>query len=348
MSKNPGLTICGENVAKGEFKTLMLPMPQLYDCTPLSMPVHVLCGKQTGPTLCLTAAIHGDEINGVEIIRRLLRKKLIKKLKGNLIAIPIVNVYGFLYQNRYLLDRRDLNRSFPGSPKGSLAARLAHLLVSEIISKATHVIDLHAGSLNRTNLPQIRANLENPEICAMALAFHTPIILHAILRDKSLREYANENNIPLLVYEAGESSRFDEISIKLGVSGILRVMRKLEMLPQLKKPGKKSQTEFSNSSFWVRAPKSGLFILHKKLGKHVNKDDLLGTIGDPSSFSAENDEKIYAPLAGIIIGCSNAPLVHEGAALFHIACFEEPHRIEQHIEKIQAIYDDNDTEIENE
>ena len=229
--------IINEAVVKpGERTTILLPMPKLYDWTPMSMPVHVINGEKSGPTVCVTAAIHGDEVNGVEIVRRLLKKTIINKIAGALIAVPIVNVYGFLHQTRYLMDRRDLNRSFPGSKKGSLAARLAYLVVEELLSKSTHCIDLHAGSMHRINLPQIRANLDSPEALTLAKSFNAPVILHAELRDKSLREYANDISMPCLLYESGESLRFDEVSIRTGVHGILNVMQALKML-------KKTQTK---------------------------------------------------------------------------------------------------------
>ena len=196
MTKNISqLIINGNIINPGEHTTVMLPMPKLYDWTPLSMPVHIFRGKTVGPTLCITAAIHGDEVNGIEIVRRLLKKPALNQISGTLIAIPIVNIYGFLYQDRYLMDRRDLNRAFPGSQKGSLAARLAHLITSEIISKSTHIIDLHAGSLHRLNFPQIRVNVDLPETNDLANAFNAPVILHAALRDGSMRQYANDYDL---------------------------------------------------------------------------------------------------------------------------------------------------------
>ena len=197
--------VIGEDKIKpGERKTIFFPMPKLYDWTPMSLPIHVICGAEDGPTLCITAAIHGDEINGVEIIRRLLKKNGLKHIKGNIIAIPIVNVYGFLYQKRYLMDRRDLNRSFPGTSKGSLASILAEVISNQILSQSTHVIDLHTGSNHRFNLPQIRTNLDMPGLEELALAFNVPVVLHSTFRDGSMREYANEKGIPFLCYEGGE------------------------------------------------------------------------------------------------------------------------------------------------
>ncbi|EDN66333.1 Succinylglutamate desuccinylase/aspartoacylase [Beggiatoa sp. PS] len=216
-----------------------LPVADLYTHTPLSLPVQVINGKKKGPRLFVSAAIHGDELNGVEIIRRLLMRSALRKLQGTLIAIPIVNIYGLLNHSRYLPDRRDLNRSFPGSEQGSLAARLAHQFMTKIVAHCTHGIDLHTGALHRANLPQIRANLDVPETEDLARAFGVPVILNSTLRDGSLREAAAERGIPMLLYEAGEALRFDELSIRAGVRGIIAVMRTLGMLP----PSRRKKTE---------------------------------------------------------------------------------------------------------
>lgn len=336
------LTINNQTILPGEHATVMLPMPKLYDWTPMSMPVHVFRGKTPGPTLCITSAIHGDEVNGIEIVRRLLKKSVLKKISGTLIAIPIVNIYGFLYQDRYLMDRRDLNRSFPGSQKGSLASRLAHMITSEIISKSTHIIDLHAGSLHRSNLPQIRANVDLPETKNLAQAFNAPVILHAALRDGSLRQYANDNGKPFLLYESGESLRFDELSIRAGVNGILGVMQELAMLPVKKNISKKIIPTVARSSYWVRASTSGILRPLKALGKKIKKGEVLAKICNPTT-TQEND--LRSPLAGIIIGRSNLPMVHEGAALFHIACFEELTLVEEQIESLHESHGHNSDNI---
>lgn len=332
------LKISGQIIKPGERKTVMLKMPKLYDWTPLRMPVHVVRGTKPGPVVLVSAAIHGDEINGIEIIWRLLKKPVLKKLSGTLIAIPIVNVYGFLYQDRYLMDRRDLNRAFPGSKKGSLAGRLAHLLTSEIISQCTHVIDLHTGSLHRGNLPQIRANTDCPQTAQLASAFNAPVILHASLRDGSMRQYASERGIPFLLYEAGESLRFDELSIKSGVKGILNVMSALGMLGQQKIPGKRITPMIARSSYWIRAPISGILRPNKILGKKVKKGELLAKIGSPIS---DDEHEILSPFSGIIIGMSHLPMAHAGAAVFHIACFEEPVVVAEQIESLQEYYGEN-------
>lgn len=332
---NNAISIYGQSVNPGERKTIQLPMPKLYDWTPMTMPVHVLHGKQSGPVLCITSAIHGDEIIGIEVIRRLLKKTLLKKLIGTIIAVPIVNVYGFLYQNRYLMDRRDLNRSFPGSKSGSLAARLADLVTSELITHATHCIDLHTGSLHRSNLPHIRADLSFPGIKPLAKAFNVPVILHSEMRDGSLREYADNQGIPFLLFEAGESLRFDELSIRSGVNGILNIMHKLKMVTLKKQPLKALSPSFAYSSFWIRAPISGVLGPHKPLGKKVKTGDTIAIIANPAGT---HEYKLKSPDSGIIIGKSNLPLVHEGAALFHVASVKKPSDVADQIETLQEYY----------
>lgn len=208
-----------QRVSPGQRALIDLALPKLNSHTRLSMPVHVVHGKRDGPRLFVSAAVHGDELNGIEIIRRLLDVKSLNRLAGTLVAVPVVNVYGLIHQSRYLPDRRDLNRSFPGSAQGSLAARVAHLLIDEIVRHCTHGIDLHTGAIHRTNLPQIRANLDDPETERLARAFGVPVLINATVRDGSLREAAAELGIPMLLYEAGEGLRFDEVCIRAGQLG---------------------------------------------------------------------------------------------------------------------------------
>ena len=302
----------------------------------MTIPVHIISGKTSGPRLFISAAIHGDEINGVEIIRRLLKLPALKKLRGTIIAVPIVNVHGFINHSRYLPDRRDLNRSFPGSEKGPLASRLANIFMQEIVSKSTHGIDLHTGAIHRSNLPQIRANLDDEETEKLARAFNVPVIISSNLRDGSLRESANEYGIPMLLYEAGEALRFDEVSIRAGVDGIMNVMRTLEMLPVKHSRRKKTiESVVARSSSWVRAPDSGIFRAMVPLGGRVKKDTLLGVVADP--FGAE-DVQIFTPYSGIVIGRTNLPLVNEGDALYHIARFEDIHAVEAKVDEFHDEY----------
>jgi uncharacterized protein len=328
------ISINGEEIMPGESRVMMLPMPKLYNWTPMHMPVHVIRGKQPGPTLCVTAAIHGDEVNGVEIIRRLLQKKVLKKLKGSLIAAPIVNLYGFLNQDRYLMDRRDLNRSFPGSSRGSLAGRLAHLIMKDLVADSTHLIDLHTGSLHRSNLPQIRANLAKKEVRKLAKVFNAPVMLHSKERDGSFRQAANDLKMPCLLYEAGEALRLDELAIQIGLKGILNVMVELEMLPESAKFAPKVPPVLARDSLWVRAHNSGIVSVHKGLGARVKKGDTLAIIANPVGGE---EYPVFSPIDGLIIGRNNLPLAHDGAALFHIASFERLHHAAKKIEYMHSV-----------
>ena len=253
-----------------------------------------------------------------------------------------MNVYGFLYQQRCLIDRRDLNRSFPGSAKGSLAAILANILSQHILSQATHVIDLHTGSNHRFNLPQIRANLDMPGIEELALTFNVPVILHSLFRDGSMREYANGQNIPFLLYEGGEALRFDELSIRTGLNGILSVMGALKMIAPSKYKVKKCIPTISRNSYWLRAPISGILKPIKKAGNRISKGQVIAVIAHPTS---DEEYKLYSPLSGIIIGDNRLPLVHAGQALFHIASFEKLNVVEEQLENIQEAYNLTDDDL---
>ena len=300
------------------------------------MPVKVICGKRSGPTLFVSAAIHGDELNGVEIIRRMLKRKLLRSIRGTLIAVPIVNVHGFLDQSRYLPDRRDLNRSFPGSAKGSIAARMANTFVEEIVAKAEYGIDLHTGAINRSNLPQIRADLGDERNLELAKVFGTPVVVGSSIRDGSLRQCAAERGFPMLVYEAGEALRFDELSIRAGLRGVFKIIRHLGMLPAVK-AGKQITPVIADTTSWVRAPASGIISHKAKLGTRVVEGQSLAVVGDPLGAA---ETSIIAPFDGIVIGRSNLPLAHEGDALFNVAAFKSVSRAEDKVEQFAASHAD--------
>ncbi|WP_448213770.1 succinylglutamate desuccinylase/aspartoacylase family protein [Colwellia sp. MEBiC06753] len=323
------VTIAGVSVKPGETKQLELPVARLYTDTEISMPIHVQRGKREGPTLFISAAIHGDELNGVEIIHRIIKSKALKSLKGTLVAVPIVNVYGVLSQSRYMPDRRDLNRSFPGSEKSSLAGRVANLFLTEIVSQCDYGIDLHTGAIHRSNLPQIRANLDEANVLELAEAFGVPVVLNANIRDGSLRQSASEEGTPVLLYEAGEALRFDELSIQAGVKGIINVMRKLGMLPATRSKKEQVLPFIAKKSSWQRASASGLVKDKKKLGEQVGKNDVLAEICDPFGNVIS---QLKAKFSGIIIGKQNIPLVQEGEAMFHIAYFEDHDEVVENIE----------------
>ena len=332
MTTNKSITIGQTEVLPGQRVNINLPVTDLYTSTPLSMPVQVICGRKAGPTLFVSAAVHGDELNGVEIIRRLLQRKGLRSLQGTLIAVPIVNVQGFLNQSRYLPDRRDLNRSFPGSAKGSVAARLANKFLHHVVSKADYGIDLHTGAINRFNLPQIRGNLDDAKTLELAQVFGVPVILNANILDGSLRACAEEYHVPMLIYEAGEALRFDEISICAGLRGIVSVMQHIGMLTGVQQI-RRSKPVLARSTSWVRAPASGIVSDQVKLGSKVVKGQRLATISDPLG---DEEESAMATFDGIVIGRSNLPLAHEGDALFNVAAFESVPRAEDRVEAFTA------------
>lgn len=323
------LTIGGVAILPGESKKIDLPVVRLYTDTEVKMPVYVKRSRKDGPVIFVSAAVHGDELNGVEIIRRLIRRRSLKLTKGTLIFVPMVNVYGVLNQSRYMPDRRDLNRVFPGSARGSLAGRLAHIFLSEIVSKCDYGIDLHTGAIHRSNLPQVRANLDDAETREMAKVFGVPVLLNSNLRDGSLRESAVEHGVKILLYEAGEALRFDELSIRAGEKGVLNVLAHLGMIAKRKSSNKKITPFIAYSSSWVRAVTSGF--VHDKVqnGDQVTKGQVLAEIGD--SFG-EVQSEVLASREGIIIGKQNIPLVQEGDAMFHIAYFKVSDDVAENIE----------------
>ena len=310
------VSIAGSKIRPGQQATIHIPVARLYTHTEMTMPIHVIHGLKEGPCLFISAAIHGDEINGTEIIRRLLKLKKIKKLKGTLIAVPVVNVYGFLKQSRYSPDRRDLNRFFPGSEKGSLTSQLANIFMDEIVSHSTHGIDLHAGSNHRTNFPQIRVNIEDPDTLRLAEAFRVPVIINAKIRDGSLRQAVAEKNIPFVLYEAGEALRFDEIAIRAGIRGILSVMETIGMLRRSRARKTIIEPLITSTTTWLRAPASGILHMNVPLGARVGKNKKVGVIADPFGL---HEMAIESPVSGVVIGRLNLPLVHQGDAVIHIA-----------------------------
>lgn len=308
------VVIGGEAVAPGERRTVSIPISDLATHTQMTMPVHVIRGKRPGPRLFICAALHGDELNGVEIIRRILKLSALKGLRGTLVAVPIVNVFGFLALQRYLPDRRDLNRSFPGFAKGSMAGRTAHAFLKEVVAGSTHGIDLHTGAIHRSNFPQIRANLDDPEVERLAHSFGVPVTLNASFRTGSLRKAAADLGVHVLVYEAGEALRFDEDSIRAGVKGVTRVMRAIGMLRSSGKAARRESIVL-RSSHWVRSPNAGVFRPTVPLGHHVEAGEIVGYISDPVG---ETEVAIESAHRGVVIGRTNLPIVNEGDALFNV------------------------------
>jgi predicted deacylase len=295
----PSFEIGPIRVRPGQVKSVSLPITR----------------REDGPTVWVDAAIHGDEAVGVEVVRQVLAELDPKTMRGTLIAVPIVNVLGFMTGDRYLPDRRDLNRSFPGSARGSLASRIAHLMMTEVVAKCEVGIDLHTGSDRRTNLPQIRADLEDPRTRELAEAFAAPVMLHARIRDGSLRAAAREAGATVLLYEAGEAWRMDGWAIEAGVRGVRRVLAALGMTDALEEdPPTPSQPSFKSS--WVRARGTGMLHLEVALGEHVSEGQRLGGLFD--SFG-KRVRLVHAERSGVVIGRTEAPVVNSGDAVVHVA-----------------------------
>jgi predicted deacylase len=331
----PKLRIGEFDILPGETRKIELPVAKLYTDADVSLPVHIIRAKKPGPTMFISAAVHGDELNGIEIIRRLITQNKLKLTCGTLIAVPMVNVYGVVNQSRYMPDRRDLNRCFPGSAKGSLAGRVAHIFLNEIVKHCNYGIDLHTGAIHRSNLPQIRANMSDAETKELAEVFGVPVILNSNLVDGSLREAAVRNKTKVLLYEAGEALRFDEFSIRAGMKGILNVLAHLGMVRKSRVSKKRVLPFVANGSQWVRANASGIVHNLVNLGDQITKGQSLAEIGSPYGDILG---VVTASRSGILIGKQNIPLVQEGEAMFHVAYFsEDDEDIADHIESVQEL-----------
>ncbi|WP_448564346.1 succinylglutamate desuccinylase/aspartoacylase family protein [Thalassotalea ganghwensis] len=322
-------------ILPGEQRKIELPVAKLYTDADVSIPVHITRAKKPGPTVFISAAVHGDELNGLEIIRRLIGQKQFKLTHGTLICVAMVNVYGVINQSRYMPDRRDLNRCFPGSPKGSLAGRVAHIFLQEIVSHCDYGIDLHTGAIHRSNLPQIRANMTDEQTKELAEVFGAPVILNSNLVDGSLRESAVKRGTKVLLYEAGEALRFDEFSIRVGIRGIHHVLQYLGMVRKSRTKRKVQEPFVANGSQWLRATASGIFHSRVQLGDQISKGQVLAEIGSPYG---DIIDVVKASRPGILIGKQNIPLVQEGEAMFHVAYFtEDEENIAEHIETVQEL-----------
>jgi len=340
------LMIGGIAIGPGQRQSIDVRVAPMYTHDDMSISVQVIRGKRPGPTLFISGAIHGDEINGVEIIRRVLQHRSLNSLRGTLIAIPIVNVHGFLNHMRYLPDGRDLNRSFPGSPRGSLTGRVAHTFIEEIVSKCTHGIDLHTGARHRSNFPQIRADLDNPDAFAMTEAFGVPLAIDAKTRDGSLRACAGDAGIPVILYEAGEALRFDELYIRAGVKGVINVMRSIGMLHKSRSKKVPRPPIVSDQTSWLRAPESGILRTFAPLGGKVEKGQVIAMVADPLGA---DETPVVSPSNGVVIGRTNLPLVYEGDAIFHIAEYgRKVAAVEKDVERFQEEHQSDDSITEPE
>ena len=316
----PAFEIAGTAVSPGQRAELELRPARLPSGGWMAIPVVVIHGRADGPAVWLSAAIHGDEVGGVEIIRQVLRLIDPSTLAGTLVAVPVVNVPGFGSGDRYMPDRRDLNRSFPGSARGSLASRFAHVFMTDIVGPCSIGIDLHTGSDHRRNLPQVRADLDDPETMALAAAFAPRAALHARLRDGSLREAAVSQGKRTLLYEGGEAWRFDSEAIDVGVAGVCRVLAHLDMIDRPAHISAGKPPIRLRGSSWNRSPMSGVARVHAELGDTVEKGQPVAVVFDAIGST---ERVIRASRDGLVIGRSELPVVHRGDALVHIA-FVDP------------------------
>ncbi len=317
VTKRPSLKIGDVETKPGHRGRVELPISRLVNGSPLALPVLTVHGKYDGPTVWVSAAVHGDEVNGVEIIRRFLADLNPRDLRGTVLAIPVVNGPGFITGDRYLPDRRDLNRSFPGSARGSLAGRIANLFVTEIVARCSVGIDLHTGSDHRTNLPQIRGDLENKKTLELAHAFGAPVMLHAPIRPGSLRQAASARGATVLLYEGGEAWRYQESAIAIGTRGVRRVLETLDMV-DVADGTHVSDTEVTRceNARWVRVRRSGMVQLWVQPGDVVSKGQPVGQIHD--AFG-QHLSRITATVDGIVIGLNLHPIVNQGDAVINIA-----------------------------
>jgi uncharacterized protein len=317
ISANENLIILGETIGLGESKTIDFSIAKLSTSTEIEIPIIISRSKIHGPTILMTAGIHGDEINGIEVVRQIIAKKINKPKRGTIICIPIINIFGFLNSDRTFPDGRDLNRVFPGTKKGSLASRVAYSLTTEILPHVDYCLDFHTGGASRFNAPQIRIGPKDEALMEMAKIFNAPFIVMSPNIEKSFRITCAKMNIPILLFEGGKSLASNKHIVKHGVDGVMRFLDHLKMLGRkFNVPETLSETVVIEKSIWIRAHKSGLLHVKIDCNKHVKKGEFLATITDPYGTKRF---KVMAPNEGYIINVNHAPVVYQGDAIFHIS-----------------------------
>lgn len=307
------IRIAGQEIEPGEFKSIDINIARLPSHTQIDTPIYVSRAEEDGPVLALIAGMHGDEINGMEIVRRILEDGLHKPKRGTVVCMPIINVYGFLNYSRDLPDGKDINRSYPGTRNGSLASRVAYHMMHDVIPNIDYGVDFHTGGAMRANYPQVRAVLRDAVNLELAEAFNAPFTIDAPFRPNSLRKEASRKGKNIIVYEGGESLRFDQHAIKEGIAGTMRLMKHLNMIDEAPMPEVENKVIWSTS--WIRAKNAGLFQPNVYCGQLIYRDDWVGTITDPFG---EFKEKVISPITGYVIGLNNIPVINAGDALMHV------------------------------
>ena len=311
------IVLFGESIIPGESKTINVEIARLHTTTKLNIPIMVRRSKFDGPIVLFSAGIHGDEINGVEIVRQLIHKKINKPKKGTIICIPIINVYGFVNKSREFPDGRDLNRVFPGSKTGSLASRFAFHILAEIMPLVEYAVDFHAGGASRFNAPQIRITHNNPELKTLADVFNAPFTLYSRNIMGSFRSSSERMDVKMLLFEGGKSLDINNTVADEGINGAKRLLSHLDMLdPKHTVVHQKSDTIYIEKSGWIRAKCSGLLHDYDTIGKFVKKGTILATITDPFG---KFERKVKAPNDGYIINANHSPIVYEGDAIYHLS-----------------------------
>ncbi|MBS1952467.1 MAG: putative deacylase [Cytophagales bacterium] len=306
-------SIANHEIQPGEFKEISINIARLPSRTKIETPIYVYRAPEDGPTLALTAGMHGDEINGMEIVRRIIDRGYNRVKRGTTLCMPVINVYGFLNYSREVPDGKDINRSFPGSKGGSLAARVAYHITHDVIPNIDYGVDFHTGGAMRTNFPQVRCMMKDEVNMELARAFSAPFTIDSPFRPHSLRLTASKKNKHIIVFEGGESLRFDKYAIEEGISGTLRLMKHLNMIDTA--PAPEHENKIIWSSAWARAHTAGLFQPSVECGMLIEKDQLVGTLTDPFG---EFKEEVKAPSSGYVVGLNNNPVVNAGDALLHI------------------------------
>jgi predicted deacylase len=317
MTASKPLVILKETIIAGESKTINMEIAKLHTMTKLKIPIIVERSKLDGPTVLFTACLHGDEINGTEIVRQLIVQKINKPKRGTIICIPIINIFGFINKTREFPDGRDLNRVFPGSKTGSLASRFAYYILKDIIPHVDYAIDFHAGGASRFNAPQIRIVPENKELKKLSDVFNAPFTLYSKNISGTFRNSCDKLGVKMLLFEGGKSLDINDAVTKEAIEGTKRFLTHLDMLnPRKKAILNENKTIYIEKSNWVRAKHSGMFHGLTAIGSFVKKGDLLATISDPYG---KVEHKVKAPHAGFIINVNDAPIIYQGDAIFHVS-----------------------------
>lgn len=317
MSEKEVLDILSQKIALGQSAKVSFNVAKLHTQNSIDVPVIIERSKKPGPTILITAGIHGDEVNGVEIVRQIIAKGINKPKKGTIICVPVINVFGFINMNREFPDGRDLNRVFPGNKNGSLASRVAHKLMTEIVPHADLILDFHTGGADRFNASQVRIVKNEIVLDELAQVFGAPFIYYSSNIKKSFRNSCYKLGIPMLLFEGGKSFHIDNRITNTGVNGAKRVLHHLEMLKsQFKVSTPKKQTIKIRDSKWIRARYSGMFKASVSINSHVEKGDVIGNITDPYG---DFNHFVKAPNSGYIFNVNESPIIYQGDAIFHIS-----------------------------